>query len=222
MSLQERIEKFRVGHTLTNAKFIGFEIILKNPQEVATDEGCQVMMTKLKKEHAKDKQKINVKINLEGIEIHEEKTSKLIFKHYIQCILFASIDKTDPRSIGYIYKSEGNQFIYFAIKTEKSADDLFNLLKELFSLLKETLVFQAQQAQQFQQFQLQQQQMYMQQQQQQQQQLQLQQQSELNSSDVTRTRHLRNPSESQNSFTSSSRRVNFFHLIIKFCLILLE
>ena len=192
---------------LTNAKFIGFEIIQKNPQEVANDDGCQIMMSKLKKEHAKDKQKINVKINLDGIEIHEEKASKLMFKHFIQCILFISIDKTDPRSIGYIYKSESNQFVYFAIKTEKSANDLFNLLKELFSLLRETLVIQAQQAQQFQ---LQQQQMFMQQQQQLQL-LQQQQQQQQNSSDLPQTRHLRNPSESQNSFTSSSRRVIFFH-----------
>ena len=77
----------------------------------------------------------------------------------------------------------------------------------MFSLLRETLVIQAQQAQQFQ---LQQHQMFMQQQQQQQLQLQQQQQQQQNSSDVLQTRHLRNPSESQNSFTSSSRRVIFF------------
>ena len=87
----------------------------------------------------------------------------------IQRILFISVDKSDPRSIGYVYKSEGNDFIYFALKTEKPAQELFNLLKELFDLIKESLMLQAAQQQQMLQYQ-QQQMMLMQQQQQQQQQ----------------------------------------------------
>ena len=66
------------------------------------------------------------------------------------------MDKSDPRSVGYVYKSDGNDFVYFALKTEKPAQELFNLLKELFGLIKESLMIQAAQQQQMLQFQQQQ------------------------------------------------------------------
>lgn len=164
----DRVEKFRNGQAV-NGKFIGFEILTTIPQAV-NDDLCQILMNKLKKDQSTKKEhksKIIVKVTLEGIEISEEKTNKLIFKHYIQRVLFISIDKTDPRSIGYLYKNDGNDFMYFGIKTEKPAQDLFTIIKELFDLLQETLALQAQQQQQ-QQLLMQQQHLIMQQQQQQQ------------------------------------------------------
>ena len=74
----ERVEKFRTGH-LMNGKFIGFETITSNPQEVVNDTACQILMKKMKKEQLNKKEhkpKIFVRVNLEGIELVDEKTNK--------------------------------------------------------------------------------------------------------------------------------------------------
>lgn len=132
-------EKFIKGQIL-NGKFIGFDIISNKPQLEINDELCQQLVTKLKREQGskkEHKQKVLIKVNLEGIEIEDLKSQKAIFKHQIERILFISIDRVDPRSLGYVYKNDDKDFIYFALKTEKNSQELFNLLKEVFGLLKD-------------------------------------------------------------------------------------
>lgn len=128
-------DRFKHG-VLIRGKFIGVEDVKKENG----DDVCQVAMIKLKavvlakKEH---KQRICVKVNLEGIEIIDEKTNQLMFKHSVNRISYIARDSTDPRAIGYIYKNSPNSFQYFAIKTEKQAQELFNNLKDLFEVVLE-------------------------------------------------------------------------------------
>lgn len=128
-------DRFKHG-ILIRGKFIGLEDVKKENG----DDVCQMAMIKLKavvlakKEH---KQRICVKVNLEGIEIIDEKTNQLMFKHSVNRISYIARDSTDPRAIGYIYKNSQNSFQYFAIKTEKPAQELFNNLKDLFEVVLE-------------------------------------------------------------------------------------
>lgn len=138
--MNDKNEKFLKG-LIQNGKFIGFDIIANKPQLGINDELCQQLITKLKKEQTskkEHKQKIQIKLNLDCIEIVDEKSGNPLFiKHQIDRILFISIDRSDTRSIGYVYKNDENSFIYFALKTERPAQELFLLLRELFELLKE-------------------------------------------------------------------------------------
>ena len=52
-------------------------------------------------------------------------------------ISYIARDLKDSRAIGYIYKNEENEFQYFGIKTEKQAQEFFNLLKDLFQVVLE-------------------------------------------------------------------------------------
>lgn len=127
--------RFKHG-VLVRGKFIGVEDVKKENGE----DTCQTAMVKLKavvlakKEH---KQRICVRINLEGIEILDEKTNQLMFKHAVSRISYIARDSTDSRAIGYIYKNSPNNFQYFAIKTERQAQELFNNLKDLFEVVLE-------------------------------------------------------------------------------------
>jgi hypothetical protein len=123
-------DRFKYG-VLLRGKLIGVEDV----KEETGDEVCQLSMIKLKavvlakKEH---KQRICININLDGIEIVDEKTNQSIYKHAVNRISYIARDANDPRAIGYIYKTGNNSYQYFAIKTERQAQELFNTLKELF------------------------------------------------------------------------------------------
>ena len=128
-------QRFTHG-VLIRGKLIGVEDV----KEETGDEICQMSMVKLKavviakKEH---KQRICVKINLEGLEIVDEKTNLSIYKHSVNRISYIARDVNDSRAIGYIYKNSANSFQYFAIKTERAAQELFNTLKDLFEAVLE-------------------------------------------------------------------------------------
>lgn len=121
---------------LLRGKFIGCEDV----REETGDEVCQTSMIKLKavvlakKEH---KRRICVRINLEGVELLDEKTNASLYKHSVNRISYIARDVNDARAIGYIYKMGANHFQYFAIKTERPAQELFNNLKDLFEVVLE-------------------------------------------------------------------------------------
>ena len=123
-------DRFKYG-VLLRGKLIGVEDV----KEETGDEVCQLAMIKLKavvlakKEH---KQRICIKINLDGVEILDEKTNQSIYKHAVNRISYIARDANDARAIGYIYKTGNSSYQYFAIKTERQAQELFNTLKELF------------------------------------------------------------------------------------------
>lgn len=87
-----------------------------------------------KKEH---KQRICVRITLDGVEILDEKTNAAMFNHPVTKISYIARDPEDSRAIGYIFKNSPNSFQYFAIKTLGQAQELFNALKELFEVVLE-------------------------------------------------------------------------------------
>jgi len=127
-------DRFTYG-VLLRGKLIGVEDV----KEEAGDELCQISMIKLKavvlakKEH---KQRICIKINLDGLEILDEKTNESLYKHAVNKISYIARDVNDARAIGYIYKNKSD-FQYFAIKTERAAQEFFNTLKELFEVVLE-------------------------------------------------------------------------------------
>lgn len=139
-------DKFKYG-VIIRGKFIGVEDV----KEDHGDEICRTSMIKLKalvlakKEH---KQRICVKITLDGVEILDERTNTPIFNHAVTKISYIARDVDDSRAIGYIYKNGPNAFQYFAIKTLGQAQELFNALKELFEVVLEMRTKAKQQLQQ--------------------------------------------------------------------------
>ena len=101
-------DRFVFG-VLFRAKLIGYEDV----KEDSGDDLCQTSMIKLKavvlakKEH---KRRICVKLNMEGIEIADEKTNEVLFKHSVNRISYIARDPTDARAIGYIYKNSSKEF----------------------------------------------------------------------------------------------------------------
>lgn len=87
-----------------------------------------------KKEH---KQRICVKVSLDGVEILDERTNAPMFNHPVTKISYIARDPEDSRAIGYIFKNSPNSFQYYAIKTLGQAQELFNTLKELFEVVLE-------------------------------------------------------------------------------------
>lgn len=128
------LQKFTDGVVL-KGKLFGVEDVKKE----TGDDVCQDAMVKLKaiiavkKEH---KQKITIKINLEGIEINDE-SNLTLYKHAVNRISYIARDLKDARAIGYIYKNVDNSYQYFGLRTEKQAQELFNLLKDLFEVVLE-------------------------------------------------------------------------------------
>ena len=81
----------------------------------------------VKKEH---KQKLNIFIHLDGIEIKDEDMNRL-YKHSFNQISYISLEQTDPKAIGYIFMNDHNEYQYFGFRTNKQARGLFNLIKDL-------------------------------------------------------------------------------------------
>merc|ERR1712127_517149 len=127
-------QRFTDG-VIVKGKLFGVEDVKKE----TGDDVCQDAMIKLKaiiavkKEH---KQKLSIKINLEGIEIMDESNSTM-FKHSVNRISYIARDLKDPRAIGYIYKNIDDSYQYFGLRTEKQAQEFFNLLKDLFEVVLE-------------------------------------------------------------------------------------
>ena len=128
-------QRFTTG-VIIKGKFIGCEDV----KEETGDEICQTSMIKLKavviakKEH---KQRISIKVTLEGLEILDEKSNVSMYKHSVNRISYIARDVNDARAIGYIYKNSANSFQYFAIKTERQAQEFFNTLRDLFEAVLE-------------------------------------------------------------------------------------
>lgn len=128
------MQKFVEG-VFVKGKLFGVESV----QKETGDDICQDAMIKLKaiiavkKEH---KQRLNIKVDLEGIEIMDE-NMQLMYKHSVNRIAYIARDLKDPRAIGYIYKNLDATCQYFGLRTEKQAQELFNLLKDLFEVVLE-------------------------------------------------------------------------------------
>ncbi len=133
--MTDNVQRFTDGVTI-NGKLFGVEIVKKE----TGDDVCQEAMIKLKaiiavtKEH---KKKLTIRINLEGIELVELESSEILYKHSVNRISYIARDLKDARAIGYIYKNTDNSIEYFGLRTEKPAQEMFNLLKDLFETVLE-------------------------------------------------------------------------------------
>ncbi len=132
--LAGEVARFTEG-VILKGKLFGVEEVKRE----TGDEVCQEAMIKLKaiiavrKEH---KQKLNIKVNLDGIEIMDE-NMQTMYKHSVNRIAYIARDLKDARAIGYIYKNADESCQYFGLRTEKQAQELFNLLKDLFTVVLE-------------------------------------------------------------------------------------
>lgn len=135
MTDNDNLKRFTDGVTL-NGKLFGVETVKKE----TGDDVCQEAMIKLKaiiavsKEH---KKKLIIRINLEGIELVELESGEILYKHSVNRISYIARDLKDARAIGYIYKNTDNTTEYFGLRTEKPAQEMFNLLKDLFETVLE-------------------------------------------------------------------------------------
>ena len=138
--LANDIQRFTKGFEL-NAKIIGLEDV----KQESGDEICKTSMIKLKavalanlKANKIHKQKVTLKLTLDGIEIYDRLTHVELYKHSVTRISYISRDPSDSRAIGYIYKNSASEFQYIALKTEKEAQETFVALKDLFETVLET------------------------------------------------------------------------------------
>ncbi len=132
---EANVKRFSEGITL-NGKLFGVEPARKE----TGDDVCQDAMIRLKaiiavsKEH---KKKLIIRINLEGIELVDLESSEILYKHSVNRISYIARDLKDARAIGYIYKNTDNTTQYFGLRTEKAAQEMFNILKDLFETVLE-------------------------------------------------------------------------------------
>lgn len=106
------------------------------------DEMCQETMQKLKaavKSSGGHKLRIMLNISLEGIKIIDEKTEAVNYTHMVNHISFVSKDASDSRAIGYVYGAGDGTHKFFAIKTEKSAEQVMFTVRDLFEVKKKEL-----------------------------------------------------------------------------------
>jgi hypothetical protein len=119
---------------LFRGKLFGVEDVKKE----TGDDVCNDSMIKLRAVLAakkESKKPICIKINLEGIELIDEKDSTQLYKHSVNKISYIARDVKDARAIGYIYKNSENNFQYFGLRTIDQAQTVFNTLKDLFEVV---------------------------------------------------------------------------------------
>ncbi|KAK3579100.1 hypothetical protein CHS0354_022120 [Potamilus streckersoni] len=117
-----------------NAKLIGID----NVQSARGDRMCQESMHKLKiavKISGVHKQKIVINVSLDGIKIIDVRTQAVQHTHAVHKISFISRDMTDSRAFGYVYGVGDGTHKFFAIKTEKAAENLVLSLRDLFQVV---------------------------------------------------------------------------------------
>ncbi|KAL3869910.1 hypothetical protein ACJMK2_042533 [Sinanodonta woodiana] len=117
-----------------NAKVIGID----NVPSPRGDKMCQESMHKLKvaiKISGVHKQKIVINVSLEGVKIIDVRTQAVQHTHAVHKISFISRDMTDSRAFGYVYGVGDGTHKFFAIKTEKAAENLVLSLRDLFQVV---------------------------------------------------------------------------------------
>ncbi|XP_067944668.1 disabled homolog 1-like [Watersipora subatra] len=99
------------------------------------DSMCQQALLSLKsaiKSNSHHKQKILIKITIDGSTLVDAASSKPIVKHKVNRISFISKDTSDSRSFSYIVgDDEGNHTLY-GIKTDKPAEAVLLTFRDLF------------------------------------------------------------------------------------------
>ncbi|XP_067677677.1 disabled homolog 1-like isoform X2 [Haliotis asinina] len=113
------------------AKLIGVDDVA----EARGDKMCQMSMQKLKasvKAAGEHKQRIVVNVSLEGLKIIDGISMAIQYTHAVHRISFIARDVSDSRAFGYIFGVGDGTHKFFAIKTEKQAEQLVLTLRDLF------------------------------------------------------------------------------------------
>ncbi|XP_046327789.2 disabled homolog 1-like isoform X3 [Haliotis rufescens] len=113
------------------AKLIGVDDVA----EARGDKMCQMSMQKLKasvKSAGEHKQRIVVNVSLEGLKIIDGVSMAIQYTHAVHRISFIARDVSDSRAFGYIFGVGDGTHKFFAIKTEKQAEQLVLTLRDLF------------------------------------------------------------------------------------------
>ncbi|XP_041356909.1 disabled homolog 1-like isoform X3 [Gigantopelta aegis] len=125
------------GHGINfRAKLIGVDDV----EEARGDKICQMAMQKLKaavKASGEHKQKIVVNVSLEGLKIIDGVSLAIQYTHPVHRISFIARDMSDNRAFGYIFGVGDGTHKFFAIKTEKAAENLVLTLRDLFEVVYE-------------------------------------------------------------------------------------
>jgi len=113
-------------------KLVGIEPVMAS----RGDKMCQNALKNLRllrRSTSSHKQRIIININLNGVQLLDQKTNDLVANHVINLISYITRDITDSRTFGYVYGSPemGHQFI--AIKSEKDSMYVMNAIGQLFT-----------------------------------------------------------------------------------------
>uniref|UniRef100_T1L0Q0 PID domain-containing protein n=1 Tax=Tetranychus urticae TaxID=32264 RepID=T1L0Q0_TETUR len=129
-------EKFAGQGITFKAKLIGIDPVT-GPRG---DKMCQSALQRLKaliKETGSHKQRIIIKISLEGVTIKDEKSGETISSYSIPLISYIARDASDKRAFGFVYGSPDTGHSFIGIKTEKSAIPVMKTIGELFTYVYE-------------------------------------------------------------------------------------
>lgn len=99
------------------------------------DKMCQESLQRLKvavKSSGDHKKKVLVNVSLEGLKIFDEKTTVVTYTHKVHKISFIARDTGDPRAFGYVVGVPEGGHKFFALKTEKPAENLVMAIRDLF------------------------------------------------------------------------------------------
>lgn len=117
-----------------NAKLIGVDSV----PDARGDKMCQEKMQQLKmavKTSGVHKQRILVNVSEQGIKLIDQRTGVPNYQHAVNRISFISRDSTDSRAFGYVFGDVDGTHKFFAIKTEKAAENLVLTLRDLFQIV---------------------------------------------------------------------------------------
>lgn len=128
---RQYVDRFLGDGVSFKAKLIGVRDVPQARGEKMSQETLQELKLQ-KKSSGEHKQKILITVSLEGLKIKEEKTKELLYFHEVHKISFISQDASDNRAFGYIYGSPDNLHTFFAIKTEKAAQQIVICMRDLF------------------------------------------------------------------------------------------
>uniref|UniRef100_T1ITD6 PID domain-containing protein n=1 Tax=Strigamia maritima TaxID=126957 RepID=T1ITD6_STRMM len=116
------------------AKLIG----IKEVGQARGDRLAQEALLELKgnvKASNTHKQKIVINVSVEGIKIKDEKGLNVLHHHPVHKISFIAQDIADNRAFGYVFGSPALGHSFFAIKTEKAAQQVVVAMRDLFQVV---------------------------------------------------------------------------------------